>query len=994
MTPPGPPRPWHVVGPAEVESVLGTSLRGLARPEVAARLERHGPNQLEEAPPPSVWALLLHQFTSPLIYILLLAALVTLLLREYADAVVIGAVLALNAVIGFVQERKAEMSVRALMHLVAPHARVIREGREWDVESRELVPGDLVLLESGGRVPADLRLVSATALLVDESLFTGESVPAAKTTAPLDREDLVVGDRTNLAYAGTVVASGRGRGWVVATGGTTELGAIAHQVRTGERAETPLQHRMTRFAQVVGLVVLAAAVAAFALGVARGESVADMFIVAVALAVSAIPEGLPVVFTITLALGVRRMARRNAIIRRLPAVETLGSTTVIGSDKTGTLTENRMTVQKIWAGGRTFTLSGGGPRAAGAALEDGRMVMPADDEPLRLTLLTGVLTNEAEISPLDEGYETQGDPTEAALLVAAARLGLDPAEARARHAVHAEIPFEPERQYSASVRVQADEHVVFVKGAPERVLRMCTRLLAAEDTVDLDQGRVLEAARELASEGLRVLGMATGVQAGSPAPDRPREPAGLTFVGLQGSMDPPRPGVREAIAGCRESGIRVIMITGDHAATARAIGERLGIGAREAPVLTGVELGALDDAALQARVPQVAIYARVAPEHKLRVVQALQRHGEVVAVTGDGVNDAPALKAAEIGVAMGKSGTDVAREAADMDLHGRRRGGGDPHDPRRPVAAAVPAGTDPVAEPGHQRTAGRRSRVRAGRAGRPEAAATAQGRRRHLAPPVGAHARRRARHGGGDAAPVLVGAGGVRAARPRPDRGADDHGALPGVPRRELPVGAALRLRAEPVVEPLSLRRHRRRRARARGRPLPAAHPVPAPGRAARCRRLDPDGAGGLHHPDRDRGAQAGPPERPGRRHRGSGPTVTGGTMPIVCGTDFSLSSARAVRVAALLARRLGEPLVLVHVVDWAHTELLGLTALEINPARERLRRVAERVRRRGLDVREEIASGAPDEALVDSARQPAPAWPRTAGRGSPRPWPARSRGG
>jgi Ca2+-transporting ATPase len=423
---------------------------------------------------------------------------------------------------------------------------------------------------------------------------------------------------------------------------------------------------MTRFAHVVGLVVVVAAAAGFALGVARGESVADMFMVAVALAVSAIPEGLPVVFTITLALSVRRMARRNAIIRRLPAVETLGSTTVIGSDKTGTLTENRMTVQKIWAGGRFFTLSGAGPRAAGATREDGRTVTPAEDEPLRLTLLAGVLANEADLVPTDEGYETQGDPTEGALLVAAARLGVDPADARTRYAVHAEIPFEPERQFSASVRTRAGEHAVFVKGAPERVLAMCTRMCTAEGDVDLDRTLTLEAARELASDGLRVLGMAIGARAF--ASDRLEEPAGLTFVGLQGSMDPPRAGVRGAIAGCQESGIRVVMITGDHAATARAIGEQLGVGAPEAPVLTGAELGALDDAALRARVPEVSIYARVAPEHKLRVVQALQSHGEVVAVTGDGVNDAPALKAAEIGVAMGRSGTDVAREAADMVL--------------------------------------------------------------------------------------------------------------------------------------------------------------------------------------------------------------------------------------------------------------------------------------------------------------------------------------
>ena len=341
---------------------------------------------------------------------------------------------------------------------------------------------------------------------------------------------------------------------------------------------------------------------------------------------------------------------------------------MIGSDKTGTLTENRMTVQKIWAGGRTFTVTETGPRTADAVREDGVTVEATAERPLYLTLLAGVLTNEAGLVVGNEGYDTQGDPTEAALLVAAARLGVDPAEARARDAVHAEIPFEPQRQYSASVRSQAAGHVVFVKGAPERLLRMCTRLLTAAGPVDLDQSRVLEAAGELASEGLRILGMATGVWAPAPTPDRPTEPAGLTFLGLQGSMDPPRGGVREAIGGCQESGIRVVMITGDHAARARAIGGQLGIGCRDAPVLTGAELGAMDDAALRARVPEVSIYARVAPEHKLRVVQALQSHGEVVAVTGDGVNDAPALKAAEIGVAMGKSGTDVAREASDMVL--------------------------------------------------------------------------------------------------------------------------------------------------------------------------------------------------------------------------------------------------------------------------------------------------------------------------------------
>ena len=661
-------RPWHALDRAQVEAALGTSARGLARAEVAARRGRYGANQLDDLPGSRAWAILLHQLASPLIYILLLAALVTLLLRAYADAIVMAGVLVLNAAIGFAQERKAEMSVRALMRLVAPRARVIREGREWDVESRDLVPGDLVLLESGGRVPADLRLVASTGLLVDESLFSGESAPVAKVAERLGRDDLVVGDRTNMAYAGTVVASGRAHGYVVATGGATELGVIARHVRTEERAATPLQHRMTRLARLVTIVIAVSAAAVFAVGVVRGERLAYMFTVAVALAVSAIPEELPVAFTITLALGVRRMARRNAIIRRLPAVETLGSTTVIGSDKTGTLTENRMTVRRVWAGGRTFAVTPDGARGARAVLGDGRAVTPADDRPLHLTLLAGVLASEADISPAGEGYETRGDPTETALLIAAARLGLEPAAARARYPVHAEIPFEPERRYSASLRLYEGQRVLFVKGAPERVLAMCARQLTGDGPDSLDEAAVLAAAQTFASDGLRVLGMACGESPASPPGGPAEEPAGLTFLGLQGSMDPPRPGAREAIAACQQSGIRVVMITGDHAGTGRAIGVQLGLAGDETAVLTGADLDAMDDAALRARVRDVAIYARVSPEHKLRVVRALQARGEVVAVTGDGVNDAPALKAAEIGVAMGRSGTDVAREASDMVL--------------------------------------------------------------------------------------------------------------------------------------------------------------------------------------------------------------------------------------------------------------------------------------------------------------------------------------
>ncbi len=656
------PHAWHEHGATDVAARLETGIGGLSKAEAARRLERDGPNQLPEAPPSSALVVLLHQFASPLIYILLLAALVTLLLGEYIDAGVIAAVLALNAVIGFTQERRAEQSVRALMRLMAPRARVVRDGREWEIQGSDLVAGDLVLLESGSRVPADLRLFAATALRVDESLLTGESLPVTKITAALDDPRPPLADRTNMVYMGTVASTGRGRGFVVATGPRTELGAIAESVRAEGEADTPLQLRMAQFAKLVGIVVGGSAALAFGLGVVLGESPAHMFMVAVALAVAAVPEGLPVVFTITLALGVHRMARRNAIVRRLPAVETLGSTTVVGSDKTGTLTENRMTVREVWSAGETVKLE------APAGVDAGG-VFPGLTEPLRQTLMIGVLTNEAELYRPDGQIETQGDPTEAALLVAAAAVDLEPAALRLAAPLVEDLPFEPERQYSASLRRRDGELLLCVKGAPERVLEMSTRMLDADGAaLPLDRDRALGAAADMAARGLRVLAMAFRRLPEPPRAGVMPAPAVLTFAGLQGMWDPPRTGVREAIRGCQAAGMRVAMITGDHVRTALAIGRQLGLVTGDGRALTGAELERLDDAALAARVPEVSIYARVAPEQKLRVVHALKGAGDVVAVTGDGVNDAPALKAADIGIAMGKSGTDVAREASDMVL--------------------------------------------------------------------------------------------------------------------------------------------------------------------------------------------------------------------------------------------------------------------------------------------------------------------------------------
>ncbi len=631
---------------------------------------RFGPNQLQAEPPPAPLLVFVRQFRSPLIFVLLVALAVTIALGEHLDASVIAAVLLLNAVIGFTQERKAEGAVLALMQLVVPHARVVRGGRDLEIDSRELVPGDVVLLESGARIPADLRLVRANALQVDESLLTGESLPVTKGIEPVESA-AVLADRSCMAYTGATVNAGRGQGVVVATGSRTELGAIAGLMRSETVAATPLQHRMDQFAKIIGVAVGVAAVVAFASGVALGEPVEDMFLVAVALAVSAVPEGLPVAVTITLAVGVRRMAGRNAIVRRLPAVETLGSTTVIGSDKTGTLTENRMTVQEVWTPGHRYTLAGGVPD--GEFLEGDEPAVIGDHPALHETLLAGVLTNEADLHWEGDDIRSAGDPTEVALLQAALTAGLEPGDTRAAYPVFAEIPFEPTQRYSASIRHRQDRDVIFVKGAPERVLGMCTWMLTDDGPVELDVDLVASAAGEMAASGRRVLGFARRTL---PVPlDRSAHGGcdivsgtdGLVFVGLQAMIDPPRSGVREAIAACQDAGIRVVMITGDHVDTAGAIAAQLGI-AGSGAALTGAELVDFDDDTLAERVAEVSVYARVSPEDKLRIVRSFQSRGEIVAVTGDGVNDAPALKAAEIGIAMGDKGTDVAREASEMVL--------------------------------------------------------------------------------------------------------------------------------------------------------------------------------------------------------------------------------------------------------------------------------------------------------------------------------------
>ncbi|MEX2504070.1 MAG: HAD-IC family P-type ATPase [Egicoccus sp.] len=653
---------WHALPAEDVARLLHAPAEGLDAPEAASRLATVGPNVLEEAPPPSLLATVADQFRSPLIAILLVATLVTVALGEYLDAIVIGVVLALNAGIGTFQERKAERSVRALQHLVAPKARVLRDGHEREVPSADLVPGDTVLLESGARVPADLRLVACQSLTVDESLLTGESASVRKQTDPLE-PDTPLADRTNLAFAGSVVARGRGRGYVTATGVTTELGMIAEQVRTTDSPRTPVQVRVDRFARGIGVIVLTAAGLAFGIGLLMGNGAAEMFTFAVALAVSAVPEGLPVAFTITMAVGVTRMARQRAIIRRLPAVEALGSTTVVCSDKTGTLTKNEMTVSEIRTAGGRYVAHGASERDNVLGAED-----VAEHRELYLTLLTGVLASEAEAYLDNDGtMQVSGDPTEAALVRVAAEVGLEPWRLRSERPVTHRLPFEPERRFAAVRTRIGGEDVALFQGAPEVIVGACDRQLADGECQELDRERVTHDLDDLASQGRRVLAFAYRPwPAGQSEFDEDAPPSTLVFVGLQGMVDPPREGAREAVTALRQAGIRVVMVTGDHAATAATIAREIQMDAGTS--LTGQDLDLLDDEALQARLASVGVLARVAPEQKLRIVRALRERGEVVAVTGDGVNDAPALHAADIGIAMGRAGTDVAREAADMVL--------------------------------------------------------------------------------------------------------------------------------------------------------------------------------------------------------------------------------------------------------------------------------------------------------------------------------------
>ncbi|MEO7558131.1 MAG: cation-transporting P-type ATPase [Gammaproteobacteria bacterium] len=660
---------FHAQDYSEVLRGLAVSTTGLSSEEAAARAGRYGPNQITLRRGRSPLQRLLQQFHNLLIYLLLGAAGITALLQQWVDTGVIVAVVVINALIGFIQEGKAEQALAAIRRLLSLKAVVWRDQRQVLIPAEQLVPGDVVMLQSGDRVPADMRLFQVKNLRIEEASLTGESLPAEKDIAPAALH-APLGDRTCMAYAGTLVRYGQGSGVVVAIGDHTEIGRISELLAEVERIETPLLRRIAGFSKWLSAAIVVVAVATFFIGVlVRDYSAVDMFMAAVSLAVAAIPEGLPAIMTITLAIGVQRMARRNAIIRVLPAVETLGSVTCVCSDKTGTLTRNEMTVQTVATRAASLQVSGVGYEPHGEFLLEGRHVNVPDYPAVAELLRAGLLCNDASLDLRDGQWRITGDPTEAALVVAARKAGFESVleyESWPRTDV---IPFESEHRFMATLNHDHTGHgMIYVKGAPERLLEMCSqeRINGAQQPLHIEHWH--EKLRAMAGQGQRVLALACKpAQAGQRELRFSDVADGLTLLGLCGMVDPPREEAIRAVADCHAAGIRVQMITGDHAATALAIATQVGIGDGKS-VLTGAEIETMSAAALAEVVARIDVYARVSPEHKLRLVQALQTRGEIVAMTGDGVNDAPALKRADVGVAMGVSGTEVAKEAAEMVL--------------------------------------------------------------------------------------------------------------------------------------------------------------------------------------------------------------------------------------------------------------------------------------------------------------------------------------
>ena len=686
---------WHALHSEDVLRELATlEEHGLASSEARHRLEQVGPNQLSEAPQTSFWKMLWQQFNNFVVILLVVASAVSALLGDFIEAAAIVTIVILNAALGVFQERRAEQALAALRKLAAPDAHVIRDGSRQVIPSSQLVPGDLVLLEAGNFVPADVRLLEAFNLRIEEAALTGESVPVQKDATARLEKDIPLGDRKNTAFMGTMVNYGRGKGVVVATGMHTQIGLIAEMLQAVEQEPTPLQRRLDQLGKTLGWAALAVCGVVFLVGWMQGIPPLDMFIIAVSLAIAAVPEGLPAVVTISLSLGMREMIKRHALIRRLSSVETLGSTTTICSDKTGTLTQNEMTATRLWVDGKFITITGNGYSPVGEFLIGGKTINPSD-YPAALTVLwVGALNNDAglEATGVDNNKETYrlvGDPTEGALIVAAAKAGARAEDLTTSYPRVQEIPFDSVRKWMATSHSVKDPHpedaspflddqkrewyAITVKGAPDLVLEMCDYYQRMDDLpIPLDEGqrmRILAANDAMTQDALRVLGMAYRITPQSSGLSDPTNVGkDLVFAGLVGMIDPPRPEVLPALEEARQAGIRTIMITGDYPNTARAIAESIGLIEPGHRVLTGPEINTMDAEALQREVAYTDVFARVSPEHKLRIVEALRASGQVVAMTGDGVNDAPSIKRADIGVAMGISGTDVAKESADMVL--------------------------------------------------------------------------------------------------------------------------------------------------------------------------------------------------------------------------------------------------------------------------------------------------------------------------------------
>ncbi|UCC16700.1 MAG: HAD-IC family P-type ATPase, partial [Dehalococcoidales bacterium] len=672
---------WHNLTPEGALSEIDSGIDGLSDTEAQNRLEKYGFNELKDRKKTSLVKVFFRQFLSPLIYVLLAAGIISLVSqfftreKHYIDAFVVFGVIILNAVIGTFQESQAERAMEALLEMAAPKAKVKRDGNIQTIPAREIVPGDIILFEAGDKAPADVMLIESANLRVDESALTGESIPVEKLITAVP-EDSIIAERVDMLFMSTIITGGRATGVAVLTGMDTEIGKIATGLSEVEQEETPLQKNIKKLSQYLVWVFLGVSALLVIVGLVQGLGLFELFLLAVAAAVASIPEGLPAVVTVVLAIGMRSMARRNSIVRRLVAVETLGSATVICSDKTGTLTLNQMTVRKLFTDGKEIEITGEGYIPEGEFLQGNSKINPADDEQLIQLLQAGTLCNDASLTENKGTSDIFGDPTEGALVVVAAKAGLDKEDLEKQYPREDELPFASEKQYMVTLHYMAtlhsreDKKTAYIKGSVEKIIDYCSSILKNNQVTELtetDRSQISEAALAMGKDALRVIAVAYRDFSGKDDKLTDEEiQSDLTFIGLMGMADPPREEAKKAIALCQQAGIDVKMITGDNKITAESVARQINLSAGK--TLTGAEIQKMSDNELAAQIEEVSVFARIEPLHKLRIVNALKANGEIVAMTGDGVNDAPALKAADIGVSMGITGTDVAKEASDMVL--------------------------------------------------------------------------------------------------------------------------------------------------------------------------------------------------------------------------------------------------------------------------------------------------------------------------------------